>query len=60
MRELVGYGVAANAAPIPNCSGITVFNLKVQHFTLEALRLHGPKIIRFKLVLGGKRWHAVG
>ena len=33
---------------------------KVDHFALEALRLHGPNIVSFHLTLGGHRWYVVG
>ena len=46
-------------APSPHRGGITIFFCKADHFTLEALRLHSPSVVNFKLISGGQRWHVV-
>ena len=36
-----------------------MFYRKAEHFTLEALCLHGPKVASFQLAPRGKRWYVV-
>ena len=36
-----------------------MFYHEAEHFTLEALRLHGPKVASFQLAPRGKRWYVV-
>ena len=40
--------------------GVAIFCCKVEHSAIKKLRLHGPNIISFQLVMGGRRWYVVG
>ena len=55
-----GFRVTMTAAPISHCGGVAVFYCEAEHFVIEELRLHGPKVIRFQLVTGRRRWHIMG
>ena len=57
MRESLGYQVAETAASILHCGSVFVFYPEAEHLILEALRIYGPNVIRFQLVLGWQRWH---
>ena len=46
-RNLGGYQVVASELPSHHSGGVAVFYCEVEHFTLEALRLHGPKVVIF-------------
>ena len=51
-RKFIRYRVTTTEAPGLHCSGVAVFCLEVEHFSLEALFLHGPNAVRFNLVRG--------
>ena len=51
-QELSQYQVAVANVLIPNCRVIVFFYREVDHFALEALRLHGPNVVIFHLSLG--------
>ena len=36
-----------------------MFYHEAEHFTLEAIRLHGPKVASFQMAPRGKRWYVV-
>ena len=59
-REARGYRVVANKALITDSGSISMFYRKGEQFALEALQLHIPNVVRFKLASGGQRWHVVG
>ena len=46
-------------APRQNSGSVSVLYREVEHFTLEALRLHGLNVIKFQLELGGQRSYVV-
>ena len=54
-----GYWGVASEAPIAHIGGVAMFYREAEHFTLEALRLHGENVVRFQLTLGGQQWYAV-
>ena len=52
-QESVGYEIIAANVPIPHHSAVTNFYHEADHFALQALRLHSPKVVRFQQDLGG-------
>ena len=58
-RYLVGYRVAVTVAPRLYHGAIAIFYCEADHFTLEALRLHGPNVVIFQLVSEEKWWYLV-
>ena len=48
-RALSRYQVVTSEAPIMHSICVAVFYRKVDHFTLEALHLHGAKVVIFHL-----------
>ena len=61
-RESSGFWVTetATAAPSAHCVGVAVFCRKSDYFAIEELRLHGPNVVSFQLVIWRRRWHAAG
>ena len=59
-REASGFWVTATEAPSAHRGGIVILYRKAEHFTVEELRLHGPNVITFQLVMGRRQWHVVG
>ena len=53
-RELGGYQVVVPKSPSLHSSGITMFYLKSDHFTVSAIRLRVTNVVRFQLTLGGQ------
>ena len=49
----------ATEVPILHPGGIAVLYYEAEHFSLEELYLHGPKVVRLQLVMGQQRWHFV-
>ena len=39
---------------------MAVFHRPAPHFAVEAVQKFGPKVIRFQLVTGARRWYIVG
>ena len=54
---LAGYSVVATDAPIRHRGGVAVFHQPAPHFSVEAVQQFGPKVIRFQLVTGERRWY---
>ena len=56
MPESSGYWVVASKSTSVHSSGIAVFFCEADHFSVEALHLHGANAVSFQLALGGQRW----
>ena len=56
---MAGYRFVITDVLIPNRIGIAFFYHEAEQFSIKLLRLHGPNITSFQLVLGGQRWYAV-
>ena len=60
MRRNRGFWVMATEAPSVRFGGVAIFYREAEHFSVEELRLHGPNVIGFRLVMGRRRWRVVG
>ena len=60
MREFSGYRDVASEVPSAHSGGGGVLFCEADHFSVEALRLHGAIVVSFQLALGGQRWYIVG
>ena len=60
IQESSGYRVVASEAPISHNGGVAMFYQATEKLSVEALRLYGENVARFKLALGGRRWFIVG
>ena len=59
-RELSGYRVVVSKATSAHSGGVAMLFCEADHFSVEALRLHGARVFRFQLTSSGKRWYIVG
>ena len=53
MWEASGFWVMATEVPSAHCGGVAIFYREAEHFAIEELRLHGPNVIIFQMVMGG-------
>ena len=55
-----GFCEVETDAPSRKHGGVALFYKDPRHFIVEALQLHGPNVVRFHMVIGGRGWHFVG
>ena len=52
--------VVASESPSTHSGGIAVFYCAAEHFSVEALQLHGTNVASFQLASGIQKWYIVG
>ena len=58
--RLARYRVVVLYTPSRHCEGMEIFYQDPTHFTVEAYKKHGMKVVNFQLAMEDRRWFIVG